>query len=96
MKHVYIIQIISNCGDGTTFDLIPYGYKTLEEARGAMGTIIKEELEASWISNFDESDLSFLYNENNYWECEYNDYELFTSIEIVEVEIKDEEKEEQK
>lgn len=90
MSKVYIINIECRLDiDDTMFSTLKRGFTSFEQAKDyVLNTLIPNEKKTSWIHNYPESELEFSQNiEENYlwWECQYNDYDKYTSITIEEI-----------
>lgn len=92
MKKVYIINIECKLDYAeTTFETLKQGFDSFENAKDfVLNTLIPNEKKLSWIRYCTESELEFSQKiDENYfwWECQYNDYEKYTSIFIEEINI---------
>ena len=81
---IYILEIECCLKGEYQFNTLPIGFKTLDDAKNYLVNVfVPNEIETSWIKDYCTEDLEQSFSQNNTsWECQYNDYELYTAVGI--------------
>lgn len=91
MNKVYIINVECRLYGEIMYEVLNQGFNTFEKARDyVLDVLVPDEKENSWIKNYKFDELKYkqaITPEDLHWECSYNDYEKYTSINVEEITI---------
>ena len=83
----YVITLEWEVGSGREFELLKYGFNTLEQAQEKLKSLYEDEVANGWFDENDE-DTTITKTETS-WVIDVNYFDKYCQCEIVEIEFED-------